>query len=146
MSNGQYVFVATCIFFKFNFYILQALEKLFEHVAFSKYSLTSNEWLQVDACIDVLVPFKVLVEPMLQEATPTLSFVTPRFNVLISSLETLVEKGQGWYIQQTQSHLERSLRLFKAQAAQKGLIKIKEYYNKTGRVPAYPITTSEFEL
>ena len=84
------------------------------------------------------------MDPMLAERTPTLSFVVPRFNVLIQSLEQIVAHAAEMFIKLPQSNFQKTLRKWKAKAAQAGLDKIKQYYRISLKVPAFAIATIKF--
>jgi len=80
---------------------------------------------------------------MLVERTPTLSFVVPQFNLLLRDLETIVMHAGPMYLAHTQTSIQKNLQKWKAKAAQVALDKMKVYYRKSLKVPAYAIATSK---
>ena len=100
--------------------------------------------LQIQAIVDVLSPFKILMTPMLSEKTPALSFVVPRFNVLIQTLEVLVNKGTTMYTALPQTQFQKQLCKWKAKAAEAALVKIRAYYSKSLKVPPYALATGKW--
>ena len=79
---------------------------------------------------------------MMQESTPTLSFVVPWFNILIQTLERIVGEGQGFLCPSDPS-ISHQVRGHMGIAAQAGIDKIKDYYKKLAKIPALAISTSE---
>lgn len=100
--------------------------------------------MEIDAIVLVLKVFKTLMVPMLAEKTPTLGFAVPRFNILIKDLEEIINKASPMYMVLPQTDLQKKLRKWKERAAVAALTKIRGYYSKSLKVPAYAIATSKY--